>query len=227
MLTKNLNDNIVTACRILNVLLILYFAILSAHVVWWVLSPTVPEVYLTKGGVKTFDNSVKSIINRIPFGEIVVKESAVAVVKDDIKLTGVYLNTSKDSIAFLEVNKKPMIVKLGDQIVPGTFLKSIYPESIVITQDSSDITMGLDKGSGGSGAPDNSGPVGAFGNRGGIQQSQTSYIPEDARNQQSNSGNMPGNDRSEQMEEMRARRKRMIEEFAERAREESPNNADR
>lgn len=207
MFTKKLNTIILIVSQVLTFVIVLYFAVLLAKLVWWVINPSISEVYVEKSSSNQFEKSIKYIINRYPFGVIVKVEEPKNVappIASQIKLTGIYYNPP-NSIAFIEYSGKAYTVKIGGSIMEEASVSVIDPDQIVITQNGADATIGLSMGSG-SAAPASS-----------LEQHRSttpSHRPDaQTMNQQSfppsgaNSGTSSGDDFKE-------RRRKLIEEFA-------------
>ncbi len=207
MYTKNLNTFILTASQTLNIAVIMLFAVILARLVWWVVNPTFSEVYMERSSTVQNDD-IKFIINRYPFGVIAKEKKAEKVVPhivDQIKLVGVYVNTQKDSIAFIQIGDKTQTVKIGAAILGNATLKAVNPDSIIVSEGGNDATVSLSSGSGSSGD-----------SNGGSNNNMNSNIPHmrpDARQYNPNHGNnsqMP----STNSDEFKERRRKIVEEFA-------------
>lgn len=142
---KRLNFWLNIGLSTLNYVLVIILAMICSNAFWWLFNPIQTTPYANTSPLKEFDNSIKYVTNRAPFGVIVVEKPKVEIVSDNIKLTGIYLNTVQNSIAFLEVNKKPTIVKVGEEIIPGTKLVAIENNKIVINSGNSDQDLPLQK----------------------------------------------------------------------------------
>lgn len=154
---KNANKIIFWLFSLASFICAIYAAVIISHFIWWVFSPSVPDLYVANLSVAKLDNSIKYIDNRNPFGifvvvepESVVKvESKPKVVIPHIDLSGIQVNGSyisandKDSFAFVRVidksqkdsNHTPqsLLAQVGDQLIPGVFLKKIQKENIVVS----------------------------------------------------------------------------------------------
>ncbi|MBP9742648.1 MAG: hypothetical protein KBD37_04740 [Burkholderiales bacterium] len=202
MLTKKLNTTILIASQILNFVIILYFAVLLAKLIWWIINPAIGEVYIEKSSATQFDKSIKYIENRHPFGVIVkvVEVKTVAPpIASLIKLTGIYFEPPKNSIAFIEYanskdNKdngaKKLTLRLGDSVIEdNAIITEINIDNIVIVQNGSTATISLSK-------PSNNNSSGAASN-----------ISPNPR--------MPASNNSS--DEFKARRRQLLNEFAEKS----------
>lgn len=150
MLTKKLNATILIASQILNFVIILYFAVLLAKLVWWVINPSIGEVYVEKTSATQFDKSIKYIINRYPFGVItkaVEAKSVAPPIASQIKLTGIYFNPP-NSIAFIEYTGKAHTVKVNGSIMSDAVLTAINENNVVVTQNKESAVVNLSAGSG-------------------------------------------------------------------------------
>lgn len=226
MITKKLNASIIIASKILNYGLIFYFAVLLAKFVWWVINPSLADVYVARTSVTQFDKSVKYIINRYPFGVITAPPVAAAPpITEQLKLTGVYLNTPSNSIAFIEFNHKPMIVKIGEAISEGAVLKAINPDTIIVAQGGTEARIKLTSGNVTSGTV-SQGPIfpptGPPANNNYQANFQPAVVNE---NQATNPANP--NAVNPNSAEFKERRRRLIEEFTQRERANNPDSANK
>lgn len=204
--TKRINLGIFVLSRIARFVIIFYTAVILAKTIWWILSPADSRIFIQWADLDVHDKATAYIANRNPFGIIVVtkpKEKEKPRVVDQLKLTGVYLNTNKDSFAFLEYQGKPMVIRMGGKISDsGAVVKSIGPESIVVNADDQEATVHVTSGSasqGGSTAGgSNNAPATMFGNRNG-------NLPANNMNNNSNP--------NQAAEEFRDQRRRMMEEY--------------
>ncbi|MFN8770298.1 MAG: hypothetical protein ACK5Z5_04985 [Neisseriaceae bacterium] len=225
MILKHVNLLISLASKIFTFLVIFYSAVLLAKFVWWVFSPSTSDIYIEKADVNIFENSGKFLVNRSPFGVVlgppVQEKPAIA---SQIKLTGLYYNTPKNSIAFYEYNNKSYIAKIGDAIGGTATLKSISASGIVIAENSVDADVNLSRGDYAQAQPiqnnSNDRYSGFPNNQQPTSQSyrQTPYVQtapnRDNNTQQQNTQNSQTNDFAE-------KRRKMIEEFQHRNTESS------
>ena len=202
---KRLNLGLNIASVMLNFIMLISLAWISSNAFWWMFSPLATDPYIYTPPVNQYDSSIKYINNRAPFGIIIVEKPKVEVVNDNIKLTGIYLNTIKDSIAFLEVNNKPVIAKIGDEILPGTKIETINATKIVLNSNGTSQDLELEKGS----TEANTGiniPASS---------QQSPSITDDAKNNTKSNAIVTGTPQNtdSNMEEIRAKRKKMIDEM--------------
>ena len=207
--TKKINIGISLTSKILRLAIVFYFAVLLADGVWWMLNPAKSDFYIEKFDLDQSDKASNYIVSRYPMGIITVpKEAAKPRIVDQVKLTGVYASDSKNSIAFLEYNGKPMIVSLGSSINGQANIKSINATSIVVVEDGVEATINLSSGaaSGGGAAAssNNNGMSSMFGGQGSQPQP---YSP-------------PGNEQNDYQD----KRRRMMEEVMQKERG-NPDNA--
>jgi hypothetical protein len=135
MITKKVNLAIVWSGRILKFIIAIYLACLLAKFVWWVISPIKGDVYVERADFKQFEDSAKFVVNRYPFGIVTTPpKAATPPIAEQIKLTGIYLNPPSNSWAFVEYNRKPLFLKIGDEIADDAHISAINTDSIVITQ---------------------------------------------------------------------------------------------
>jgi len=193
----------------LRIFIILYSASILANSVWWVLSPANTDIFVQQPSLDVRDKQTNYIKNDSPFGIVVVRTKVQEKPKivDQLKLTGVYLNTNKDSFAFMEYQNKPIIAHIGGKISDSdATIKSIGASSIVVNADGQDVTMKITAGgatqaaSAQPGAKNSPAAAGAmFGNRGGNPMgSNTENTP--AANQQN-------------IEDFKQRRKKVLDEY--------------
>lgn len=146
MNSKDLNQTILIISQALNLLVIVFFAVFLAKTTWWVFSPSTVDVYVEKNSANQFDNSVKYVINRYPFGVIAeLKQQAPSII-EKVKLSGIYLNTKKDSIAFLDVDNKHIIVKIGEEVAESVTLKSIKEDRVIVLYQGRELAILLSGG---------------------------------------------------------------------------------
>jgi len=148
MIIKQANSLINVGSIILRVAIVFYCAVLLAKLTWWIITPSVSDIYAEKSDVAVFDKSGKFIINRSPFGKVVAPPTPPKpAIVSHMKLTGVYFNTLKDSIVFYELNNKSYIAKVGDTIGNTAILKSITPSGIILTENNTDAEVNMSGGS--------------------------------------------------------------------------------
>lgn len=192
MVTKKINLGVSITSWIVYLAIIFYLAILLSNTLWWICYPGYNDFYVEKPDINAYNNSTKYIINRYPFGEITgpAKTAAPSLISR-LKLTGVYVNTPEQSIAFLELDNKPFIALVGDTIEGSTYVKSISGNAIVIADKKSSAQIALNKGSGNSNNNMNSG-----------------------QNQPDSYNNAQQQRPSSAQQDFAARRQKLIEEFA-------------
>ena len=206
---KRLNFSLKITAIVLSLGMLISLAWLGSDAFWWLFNPLATNPYASTPSIHLYDNSIKYINNRAPFGVIVVEKPKVAVISDNIKLTGIYLNTDKDSIAFMEVNKKSIIAKIGDEIVPGTKVESINADRIILNTNGSNQDLTLEKGTNEANnsinlpadrqpTPDIQSP------------NQINNLSPDV-NSQTSANNLQKNDTN--LDEVRVKRKKMIEDM--------------
>lgn len=145
MLTRKINNTISIASHSSAFLMKMWCAVLLAKFIWWIITPAYNEVYVDRVKINQKDSSVKYIINRYPFGEVVVikaKDVAAPEFSTLVKLHGVYVSGS-DSIAFIEYSDKNKAVRINGNISPSISITKISPDSIVITQNGVDAIIRL------------------------------------------------------------------------------------
>ncbi len=149
MHTKTLNVIIFAVSRIINLLIILYFAVLLAKLVWWFINPTIGNVYIEKSSATEFEKSVKYVNNRYPFGiiaKVVESSHQEPPIASLIKLNGIYFNPPK-SLAFITYSDKSYVVSIGGKIMDDATLKSINTDLIIVSQNGNDATIKMNPNS--------------------------------------------------------------------------------
>lgn len=148
--TKKINLGISIFSKVLRFFVIFYAASILAKCVWWVLSPARDSIFIEWADLDKQDKATSYINNRYPFGVIVVtkpKEAQKPRIVDQLKVTGIYLNTEKDSFAFLEYQGKSTIAKIGGDIAgSGAIVKEIRSDEIVVSIESQDVTISISAG---------------------------------------------------------------------------------
>lgn len=143
--TKKISFAISALCVGLQYFFIFYSAVIIANGIWWLLSPSRSNIYVEWIDPDRADKSANYIINRYPFGIVVVPkvvEAAKPRIVDQLKLKGIYLNTPSDSIALVDYESKPIILKTGQFIGSSdAILKLINNDSIVVTENGVDATI--------------------------------------------------------------------------------------
>lgn len=162
MLTRKINNTLLVTSYAAKFIMQMGFAVLLARLIWWAITPAYNEVYVDRVRVNQKDTSVKYIINRYPFGEVVIVKH-----KDEtpqfstlVKLHGVYVN-GNNSMAFLEYSGKNMAVKVGGNISSDILLNKVEPDAVVISQGDTNATIKISRSNGmsgmGSGSPASNG----------------------------------------------------------------------
>jgi hypothetical protein len=220
MITKKVNIAITYASHAARIFIILYLAVLLAHFIWWVASPIVPDIYVQKMVLNQYENSIKYINNRSPFGVIVIpKAPPPPPILNEIKLTGVYVNTPQNSMAFVELSGKPMVVQVGDIIAEDVKLKEVHPDSIVVTEGGTDTNISM---TGGTAVASNMSI--SSGNRWSNSTPQQNSGPNQANYSQQQNYSQPQNQgQANNAEDFEERRKKMLEMYMDRIRQNNSN----
>lgn len=137
MLAKNINIRIANISRVSSYGILLAFAVVLAHFIWWMFEPLVPEVYVNLGTASQHTGIANNIISQTPFGVVKVEkveEKPLPSIIDKIDLTAVYVSSPKDSIAIFEIDKKPAVFKVGDTLDQGVVLQEIAADHVVVMQ---------------------------------------------------------------------------------------------
>jgi hypothetical protein len=147
MLAKKINPFILLTSQTLRLVIIIYLLSLLAKSIWWLATPSL-DSYLEEDNLSKYEHSIKYIINRAPFGVPLLPPPSPSKVvpKDQISLTGVYVD-GNNSIAFFEVNGKPLIAKIKDKVVDGSTLYKVNYTQAVLLRESQEITLNLTGGS--------------------------------------------------------------------------------
>lgn len=201
MFTKKLNTFILVASQVLNFAIIMFFAMLLAKLVWWVINPTIGDVYVEKMSATQFDSSAKYVVNRYPFGVIVkakAVEEAPPQIVDQIKVTGIYRGGSNDSMALIEASGKTLVYRIGAMIMGSATLKAINSDGVVVSEDGREAVIKISNGSGVAGVI----PSPSSSHFGGQQQEFQQAAPP------------PGSVTDSTVSDFKERRRKMIEEFA-------------
>ncbi len=197
MHTKTLNLIIFAVSQVINLLIILYFAVLAAKLVWWLINPALDSVYIEKSSATEFEKSFKYVNNRHPFGIISkVVESAPPEpeISSLVKLNGIYFNPPK-SLAFITYSDKSYVASIGDKIMNNAILTSISTDLIVVSQNGADATIRIDPNKNGS-------------------DSKSSFATD------TSSSNFTSYNNDSSNNDIKERRKKLIEDFTQKA----PNN---
>jgi hypothetical protein len=143
--SKNINFAINILSKIVYYAMILYIAVITSNVFWWIFAPDNPKIDYTPVSAKTFDNAEKFIVNRSPFG-VAIESKPIVEVKPTIvsliKITGVYVNDEKNSFVFYKLNGKNNLAKIGDKL-DNAIIKSINSNGIVINENDHDFNVSL------------------------------------------------------------------------------------
>lgn len=147
MLAKKINPIITITSQISRLVIVICFSIFIAKLIWWVITPLYSETYIEEEVLNKYENSIKYIINRAPFGTYVEPILASnSVIKDKIKLSGIYA-AGKNSIAFFEVNSKPMVARINEEVADGFSLSNIKDAQVTLTKESQVINLSITSGS--------------------------------------------------------------------------------
>ena len=219
MQTKTLNTIVFTVSQVLNLLIILYFAVLLAKLVWWVINPTLGDVYIEKSSATEFEKSAKYISNRNPFG-IITKpmESATVVptIASQITLSGVYFSPPK-SMAFITYNNNPLVVKVGGSIAGNATIKEIFVDHIIVSQNGAEANVNMvDADPDNSYAPDST------------QDDQPAQEPTRKSNASMNNSKRnttPNISATKNNNDLQERRRKLISNFAQKTANPTDNNA--
>jgi hypothetical protein len=216
MHTKKLNAIIFATSQILNLLIILYFAVLLAKLVWWVVNPSLSDVYIEKATANEFEKSAKYVINRYPFGvitKVVEPEHQAPPIASQVKLNGVYFNPPH-SLAFITYSGKSHIVGVGDSIIENATLKSISTDKIVVSQHGADAIIDISPEASHSDSGSSYGADMPQGNHFGSGSRMGGQNTMPAVSHAGMDNSPPSNPSSPSNDEFRERRKKLIEEFA-------------
>lgn len=204
MLTRKINNTILIASHIAKFMMQMGFAVLLAKLIWWTITPAYNEVYVDHVRINQKDTSVKYIINRYPFGEVVViqHKDEAPLFSSLVKLHGVYVN-GDDSMAFLNYSGKSQAVKLGGNISSDIVLTKIEPDAVVITQNGIYATIKITKSD-------------DMPNLGGAARSNSMSLP--------SNGNMNNNDGNNSNNDLMEKRRELINKFSKQETQDNSNN---
>ena len=219
MIVKQVNLGISIASRVMRYFIIFYSAVLLAKFVLWVFTPNISEIYHDKFNLLAFETSGKFIMNRAPFGVILAPPPDAAppvpTIVSQMKLTGVYVNTLKNSMAFYELDKKSYIAKIGDTIGSSAVLKSISANGIVVSENGLDGEVKMSGGDGTAQAPTSQS------NTNNSVFNNSNYQPPAQNN---SNPSMQNQQNEQQPDDFAERRRKLMEEFTQRRSDtESPN----
>jgi hypothetical protein len=82
---------------------------------WWIVHP-VKDSILLLNVTQNYDKIEQHIINFVPFGEIKMEAIQTVSVLNNINLYGTYVSDNDSSLAFVNVDSKPYILQIGDDI---------------------------------------------------------------------------------------------------------------
>lgn len=143
----NISNLITISCNLGGIASFVAIAIISSGFVWWAINPLHSNTLKNVPIEKSDNNLAQGIINRAPFGTIVKKVEVVVAptILDQVKVVGVYAAGVDNSIAFLQIEGKNSISKIGDKVLEGT-LKNILPNGVVINDGKQDVTIEISSG---------------------------------------------------------------------------------
>lgn len=95
---------------------------------WWIVHPVKSSILLLNV-TQNYDKIEQHIINFVPFGEVKVETTQAVSVINNINLYGTYASDSNSSLAFVNVDSKPYILQVGDDI-QGYTVKAIKKDSM-------------------------------------------------------------------------------------------------
>lgn len=95
---------------------------------WWIVHPVKSSILLLNV-TQNYDKIEQHIINFVPFGEVKVEVAQTVSVINNINLYGTYASDSNSSLAFVNVDSKPYILQVGDEI-QGYTVKAIKKDSM-------------------------------------------------------------------------------------------------
>lgn len=224
----NINSLITICCNFGSIVSFIAVAIISSGFIWWIINPLNSNVLKNVPIEKSDSNLAQGIINRAPFGVIVKKVEVVVAptILDQVKVVGVYAAGLDNSIAFLQIEGKNSISKIGDKVLEGT-LKNILPNGVVINDGKQDVDIEISSGNSTSNPaqPSNINSLNSHSRSyDSTNQQQNQSNATNNSNQQNNdsspntnNGNQPSdsasNSQPKSTEDMIAQRRKMIEQF--------------
>lgn len=202
MLTRKVNNTILITSYAAKFIMQMGFAVLLAKLIWWTVTPAYNQAYVDRVRINQKDTSVKYIINRYPFGEVVIiqHKDETPLFSTLVKLHGVYVN-GDDSMAFLNYSGKSQAVKVGGHISSDIVLTKVEPDAVEISQNGTNATIKITKS-------DDMQSAGAFSRSNGMSPSNN------------NMNNIPNDNNSDLME----KRRELIDKFSKQEMQDNSNN---
>ncbi|RTK98875.1 MAG: hypothetical protein EKK57_10815, partial [Proteobacteria bacterium] len=153
----NINSLITTSCNTGTLIAQIGTVIACSSFVWWCVNPAQSNRLTNVAPYKVNTNIAQGVINQAPFGIIVKKTEVVNIptIQEQVKVIGVYAAGVTNSIAFLTVETKNIIAKIGDKVLEGT-ITQILPSGVVINDGKQDVTIEISDSATPSGGGGNS-----------------------------------------------------------------------
>ena len=146
MVIKQVNLIINITSKILYLLIIIYLAVFTAKIVWWIFTPIISDIYVEKSNIDSHNLNYKFIINRAPFGAVITPTAqAKPTIVDKMRLTGIY-DANHDSIIFYQIDNTSHIAKIGDSVDKNIVIKTILADSVILFDGKHDIEIFLTHG---------------------------------------------------------------------------------
>lgn len=208
----NLSTLINSSCNTGSLFMQVGIVVAVSGFIWWCVNPSNSNQLLNVPPYPVNANVAQAVINQAPFGIIVKKVEVVNVptIQEQVKVNGVYAAGVQNSIAFLTVETKHIIAKIGDKVLDGTLVQ-VLPDGVIINDGKQDVTIKMTE--------DTAHGAQSSGNQSnGTSQSTNNYSPDSSRGgmpSSNNPNNYQPNDggNNSSRDDMISQRKKMIEQF--------------
>ena len=141
---KNININqtirLFSTCS--RHLVIVAIGILSAKICWWLANPLGYDSLSSITFNPLISEEISSdISNRAPFGVYVEIKAPPPTIKDIVKVVGVYAGDKQNSIAFISMNEKTTLAKIGDKVSDTTLVEILATGAVFKANDGQKVTI--------------------------------------------------------------------------------------
>lgn len=217
----NINSLITTSCNTGILIAQIGTVIACSSFIWWCINPAQSNQLTNVAPYQVNTNIAQGVINQAPFGIIVKKVEVVNIptIQEQVKVIGVYAAGVTNSIAFLTVEAKNIIAKIGDKVLDGT-ITQILPNGVVINDGKQDVTIEIsDSSSSSGGGSNNSSTTPSSSRRMGMEQNNDNNGSGSANNNTSSDNN-----NNQSRDDLISQRKKMIEQFQQQNSDNAPSN---
>lgn len=217
----NINSLITTSCNTGALIAQIGTVIACSSFVWWCVNPAQSNQLTNVAPYQVNTNIAQGVINQAPFGIIVKKTEVVNIptIQEQVKVIGVYAAGVTNSIAFLTVETKNIIAKIGDKVLEGT-ITQILPNGVVINDGKQDVTIEISDSATPSGGGGNSSTTPSSSRRMGMEQNN-----DNNGNGSVNNTHTSDNNNNQSRDDLVSQRKKMIEQFQQQNSDNAPSNA--